>query len=215
MNKIIIRSRSFLPFFFSLALFNLESHAYLLVICYFERSQCLFCSFGHNKRFAQTNDQKIGMRYELRVGIIICLRLGNLFWIQKKIAGVNRLLFPEAHVWLRSHGILILPMLSAKRWEPILKWERNQTRHSHTSITSGVSMWKESFGPWALNPKRGYRSQGEETSVTSSFLQLYSICLFFEEVTDSPYVTKEKWRLLTKDSPYDTGTFTSDEIRSS
>ena len=66
----------------------------------------------------------------------------------------------EAHVWLRSHGILILPMLSAKRWEPILKWERNQTRHSHTSITSGVSMWKESFGPWALNPKRGYRSVG-------------------------------------------------------
>ena len=130
-------------YLFSFWYFNLESHAYLLVICYFERSQCLFCSFGHNKRFAQTNDQKIGMRYELRVGIIICLRLGNLFWIQKKIAGVNRLLFPEAHVWLRSHGILILPMLSAKRWEPILKWERNQTRHSHTSITSGVSMWKE------------------------------------------------------------------------
>ena len=89
-------------YLFSFWYFNLESHAYLLVICYFERSQCLFCSFGHNKRFAQTNDQKIGMRYELRVGIIICLRLGNLFWIQKKIAGVNRLLFPEAHVWLRE-----------------------------------------------------------------------------------------------------------------
>jgi hypothetical protein len=50
---------------------NLESHAYLLVICYFERSQCLFCSFRQNKRFAQTNDQKIARHaipnYKLRL----------------------------------------------------------------------------------------------------------------------------------------------------
>jgi len=54
---------------------NLESHAYLLVICYFERSQCLFCSFGHNKRFAQTNDQKIGMRF---LSVSLSLLVGQI-----------------------------------------------------------------------------------------------------------------------------------------
>jgi len=73
---------------------NLESHAYLLVICYFERSQCLFCSFGHNKRFAQTNDQKIGQKENEK-----CVAYFPLFSFWHAIRGFIFLALTFGRVW--------------------------------------------------------------------------------------------------------------------